>query len=110
VVIGAGSIFTNQIRIESHVHINLDCTVGHDAILWDFVTLAPGVHVSGNVVLGEGAYLGTGANVLEKINVGEWSVVGAGSTVIKNVPPNATVVGVPGNIIKVKDSGWQHKV
>lgn len=109
VVITAGCIFTNQIRVGDHVHVNLDCTLGHDAVLEDFVTLAPGVHVSGNVTLREGAYVGTGANILEKKTIGEWSVVGAGSVVTADVPPNATVVGVPGKVVKTREAGWHLK-
>jgi sugar O-acyltransferase (sialic acid O-acetyltransferase NeuD family) len=106
VIITAGSILTNQIRIDNHVHINLDCTLGHDAVLEDFVTLSPGVHISGNVNLKTGCYVGTGANVLEKLVLGEWSIIGAGSTIVKDVPPNTTVVGVPGKVIKTKLPGW----
>lgn len=106
VVITAGCIFTNQIRIGNHVHVNLDCTIGHDAVLEDFVTLAPGVHVSGKVTLGTGCYIGTGANIIDRIHVGEWSVVGAGSTLVKDVPPNTTVVGIPGKVVKTREAGW----
>ena len=63
-IITAGNILTVNIRLGRHVHINLDCTIGHDAILEDFVTLAPGVHISGWVFVREGAYLGTGAVVI----------------------------------------------
>jgi sugar O-acyltransferase (sialic acid O-acetyltransferase NeuD family) len=105
-VITAGCILTTQIKICDHVHVNLDCTIGHDAILKDFVTLAPGVHVSGKVHLHEGCYIGTGANIIEKIDIGEWSVVGAGSAIVKDVPANSTVVGVPGKVIKQREVGW----
>jgi len=106
VIITAGCILTNQIRIGSHVHINLDCTVGHDAVLEDFVTLSPGVHISGNVNVKTGCYVGTGANVIEKLELGEWSVIGAGSTIVKGVPSNTTVVGVPGKVIKTMQPDW----
>ena len=105
-IITAGCILTNQIGIGDHVHINLACTVGHDVTISDFVTLAPGVHVSGNVQLREGCYVGTGANLLEKKVVGAWSVVGAGSTIVSDVPPDTTVVGVPGKVIKIRPEGW----
>jgi sugar O-acyltransferase (sialic acid O-acetyltransferase NeuD family) len=106
VVIAAGCIVTNGIRIGNHVHINLSCTIGHDAVLEDFVTLAPGVHVSGNVTLSAGCYVGTGANIIDKMRVGEWSTVGAGSTIFKDVSPNSTVVGVPGRTIVTRETGW----
>jgi serine acetyltransferase len=88
------------------VHVNLACTVGHDAVLEDYATLAPGVHVSGHVVVEEGAYVGTGANVVERLRIGRWSVVGAGSTVLANVPANTTAVGIPARVIKTRDDGW----
>lgn len=106
VVITAGCILTNQIHIGNHVQVNLDCTIGHDAILEDFVTLAPGVHVSGNVTLEAGAYVGTGANIIEKRKIGRWSTVGAGSVVVKDVPANTTVVGTPARVIKERKDGW----
>jgi sugar O-acyltransferase (sialic acid O-acetyltransferase NeuD family) len=106
VIITAGCILTNQIQIGSHVQINLACTIGHDAVLEDFATLAPGVHVSGNVRAGTGCYVGTGANINEKKQLGAWSIVGAGSMIVEDVPANSTVVGVPGKVIKTRKEGW----
>src|SRR5207247_1448643 len=60
VVITGGSVFTNQITLGSHVHVNLDCTIGHDCVIEDFCTLAPGVHVSGIVHVKTGCDVGTG--------------------------------------------------
>jgi sugar O-acyltransferase (sialic acid O-acetyltransferase NeuD family) len=106
-VILARSSFSNNVRIGSHVHVSLHCTIGHDAVLDDFASLAPGCHISGNVHVMEGANLGTGANVIEKRTIGRWSIVGAGSTVVKDVPADSTVVGVPAQVIKERPSGWQ---
>lgn len=106
VVVLAGSILTVQVRVGDHVHVNLDCTIAHDAVLGDYATLAPGVHLSGNVSLGEGAYVGTGATVIEKTTIGAWSVIGAGAVVTSDVPPNTTVVGIPGRVVKSRPEGW----
>ena len=46
--------------------------------------------------------IATGAQVLGNITIGENAKVGAGSVVLKNVPPNSTVVGIPGRIV-IKD-------
>lgn len=105
-VITAGCILTNQIQIGSHVHINLDCTIGHDAILQDYVTLAPGVHVSGKVILEQGSYVGTGVNIIEGKNIGAWSIIGAGSTIVRDIPRDTTAVGIPAQVIKTRPSGW----
>jgi sugar O-acyltransferase (sialic acid O-acetyltransferase NeuD family) len=99
-VICPGSILTTDIAVGSHVQINLSCTVGHDVSLHDYATLAPGVHVSGKVAIGHGAYLGTGAVTVDgdydrPLVIGERAVVGAGAVVTRNVPAATTVVGVP---------------
>lgn len=95
-----GSTLTTNLRIGRHVQINLHCTVGHDAVLEDYVTLSPGVHVSGNVTIKRSAYLGTGAVTIDgkydqPLVIGEGAVVGAGAVVIKDVPAGVTVAGVP---------------
>lgn len=105
-VIAAGNVLSNRITIGDHVHLNPTCTIGHDATIDSFVSLAPGVLISGNVHLQEGAYIGTGASVVEKRTIGEWSIIGAGSTVIHDVPPNTTVVGTPAKVIKERPAGW----
>jgi sugar O-acyltransferase (sialic acid O-acetyltransferase NeuD family) len=99
-VICAGNILTTNIRLGEHVQINLDCTIGHDVIMGDYSTLAPGVHVSGCVHLGRGVYLGTGAVIINgtqanPLTIGDEAVIGAGACVTKSVAAGATVVGVP---------------
>lgn len=105
----AGCILTNQIDIGNHVHINLNCTLSHDAVLEDFVTLSPGVHITGNVKLEQGSYIGVGANIIQKKIIGRWSIVGAGSTIVNDVPPNTTVVGIPGKVIKERKDDWHQE-
>jgi sugar O-acyltransferase (sialic acid O-acetyltransferase NeuD family) len=100
VVVCAGSILTVNIEVEPHVQINLDCTVGHDAVLRAYSTLSPGVHISGNVTLDQCSFLGTGAVTVQGLPerpllIGADSVVGAGAVVTRDVPAGATVVGIP---------------
>jgi len=99
-VICAGSTLTTNIRIGRHVQVNLHCTIGHDVVMDDFATLAPGVHISGWVHVARGAYVGTGAVVINGTSgrplvIGQDAVVGAGACVVKSVEPRTTVVGVP---------------
>lgn len=110
VIIAAGCILTNQIQIGNHVHINLDSTIGHDCIIEEFTTIAPGVHVSGRVTLGKGTYIGTGSAIIERLNIGEWSVIGAGSVVVRDIAPNTTSVGIPAKVIKERDRDWHLQV
>jgi sugar O-acyltransferase (sialic acid O-acetyltransferase NeuD family) len=102
----AGATVTTDIRLGRHVILNLNITVGHDAVLDDFVTLAPGVHVSGGVLIREGVDIGTGAVTIQNVSIGPWSIVGAGSAIVRDVPPNVTVVGTPGKVIRTRDDGW----
>lgn len=99
-VICAGNILTTNIRLGRHVQINLDCTIGHDVVMDDYTTLAPGVHVSGWVHMGKRVYVGTGANIIngtqdQPLIIGDDAVIGAGACVTKAVAAGVTVVGVP---------------
>lgn len=99
-IICANTIITVNISIGSHVIINLDCTVGHDAILNDFVTLYPSVNVSGMTNIGYCSELGTGMQIIQGKTVGEYSIVGAGAVVVKDIPSRCTAVGSPAKPFK----------
>ena len=99
-VVCAGTILTTNIRLGVHVQVNLSCTVGHDVILGDFTTLAPGVHVSGWVHFGKRVYVGTGAVIINgteesPLTIGEDVVIGAAACVTRSIPAGVTVAGVP---------------
>lgn len=82
--------------------------IGETAILGDNVTLFQGVTLGGNgkekgkrhPTLGDNVMVSAGAKILGSFTIGENSKIGAGSVVLQEVPPNATVVGVPGRIVK----------
>ena len=99
--LGAGTVIcshvslTNHITLGHHVHVNINSTVGHDAILDDYVTLSPLVAISGNVNAAPGAFFGTGCKVNPGLTVGESAVVGTGAAVIRDVAAGTTVLGVP---------------
>lgn len=99
-IICAGSILTCNIQIAPFAIINLHCTVGHDARIGAFSTLAPGVHVSGQVSIGVGANLGTGASMIQGLTIGAHTVLGAGAVANRDIPPGTTAVGVPAKVIK----------
>ena len=85
--------------------------IGETAELGDNVTLYQGVTLGGTVkeqgkrhpTLKDNVMVSAGAKVLGSFTIGENSKIGAGSVVLKEVPPNCTVVGVPGRIVKRDD-------
>jgi len=99
-IITDGVIMTTNIKLGDFVTVNLDCTVGHDAVIEDYVTLLPSVNVSGNVVLKTCSNIGTGTAIIQGITVGEGTIVGAGAVVVKNLPNHCTAVGSPAKPIK----------
>lgn len=97
----AGVRTTVNTTIGAHFIGNLNCTVGHDVRIGEFVTIAPLAAVSGNVRIGDGAEIGTGAVVREGVRVGSGALVGMGAVVVANVEPNTVVVGNPARVLKV---------
>lgn len=100
-IICSGTILTVNINIGNHVIINLDCTIGHDAELNDYVTLYPSVNISGQTVVKKCTEIGTGSQVIQGTNIGENSIIGAGSVVINDLKKNITAVGAPCRPIKI---------
>lgn len=103
-IICAHTIITGNISIGSHVIINLDCTIGHDAVLKDYATLYPSVNISGSTNIGHAAELGTGMQIIQDKGVGDYSIIGAGAVVVKDIPANCTAVGNPAKPIKIRKS------
>ncbi len=85
--------------------------IGETAELGDNVTLYQGVTLGGtgkehgkrHPTLKDNVMVSAGAKVLGSFTIGENSKIGAGSVVLKEVPPNCTVVGVPGRIVRMGD-------
>lgn len=99
-IICAGTIITVDIKIGNHVIINLDCTIGHDDVIEDFVTIYPSVNVSGNVLIGECSELGTGMQIIQGKKVAPNTIIGAGAVVVKDCVESGTYVGSPAKRIK----------
>jgi len=82
--------------------------IGETAIIGDNVLLYQGVTLGGtgkergkrHPTVGNNVVIGAGAKVLGNITIGDNSYIGSNAVVIKDVPPNSTVVGVPGRITK----------
>lgn len=95
VQIMAGSVVQVGSYIGINTIVNTRAVVDHDCHIGDHAHIAPGVILSGGVIIGDGAHLGTGATVIQGIRIGANSLIAAGAVVIRDVPDGATVMGVP---------------
>jgi serine O-acetyltransferase len=79
--------------------------IGNDVTLHQGVTLGgtSTQRVKRHPTLKDNVLVGVGAQLIGDITIGENSKVGAGSVVLNSVPPNATVVGVPGRVVAVRN-------
>jgi len=96
----AGTILTTDIKIGSHVLINLNCTIGHGVTIGNNSSLMPGVNVAGEVSIGPSVLIGSGVNILNRVSIGANCIVGMGSVVIRDVAPDMTIAGVPAKSIR----------
>ncbi|MFC1658210.1 serine O-acetyltransferase EpsC [Candidatus Omnitrophota bacterium] len=95
--------------------------VGETTVIGNNVTLYQGVTLGGtgkqktkrHPTLGNNVVVGTGAKVLGDITIGDNAYIGANAVVISDVPPNSTIVGVPGRVTKQDgkkiDTSLDHK-
>ncbi len=97
-----------EIGDELFIDHGMGVVIGETAIIGNGVTLYQGVTLGGtgkekgkrHPTLGNNIVVGAGAKVLGNITIGDNSYIGANAVVIKDVPPNSTVVGVPGRITR----------
>lgn len=84
------------------VVIGETCEIGDNVTIYQGVTLGGTGHEKGkrHPTIEDNVLIATGAKVLGSITIGENSKVGGGSVVLKDVPKDATVVGIPGRIVK----------
>ena len=84
--------------------------IGDDCLIYQGATLG-GTGIScgkRHPTLGNNVMVGSGAKVLGPFKVGDNSKIAANSVVLREVPPNCTVVGIPGHIVRVEGEKLDH--
>ena len=99
-VICAGTIITTNVVIGKHSQLNLLTTIGHDNIIGDYFTTAPGVQISGNCVIGDRVYFGTRSCNKQKTNICDDVIIGLNSGVIHDIVESGIYIGTPTRKIK----------
>ncbi|MBI2832123.1 MAG: serine O-acetyltransferase [Chloroflexi bacterium] len=79
--------------------------IGNNCLIYQGVTLGGTSHlkIKRHPTLGNNVVVGVGAKVIGDITIGDNTKIGAGSVVISSVPANATVIGVPGRVVAVRN-------
>ena len=102
-----GAIMGRRLFIDHGMGVVIGETtvIGDDCHLFQGVTLGGTStrHEKRHPTLENNVVVGAGAKIIGAVVIGENSRIGAGSVVASNVPPNATVVGVPGHVIAYRD-------
>lgn len=94
-IICAGTIITTNVKIGKHAHLNLITTIGHDCVIGNYFTTAPGVQISGNVTIGNRVYFGTRSCVKQKITICDDVTIGMNAGVIKNITEPGIYIDTP---------------
>ncbi len=94
-IICAGTIITCDIKIGKHAQLNLNTTIGHDCVIGDFFTTAPGSNISGNCIFGNHIYFGTSSCIKQGISIIDDVTIGMGAVVTKNIVESGVYIGNP---------------
>lgn len=99
-VIAAGVVINPDSVIGKGCIINTSSSVDHDSIIDDFVHIASGAHLAGNIFVGKNTWIGAGAVVKNNISIAGDCMIGAGAVVVKNIKESGVYIGVPAKKIK----------
>ena len=100
IIINYATQISAKAKIGRAVIIDSKSYIGHETELRSFVTIYPGVYISGKNIIYEKAEIGLGSRIIQGLSVGSNTIIGAGSTVISNIDVNVVAVGNPCKPIK----------
>jgi sugar O-acyltransferase (sialic acid O-acetyltransferase NeuD family) len=92
-VVMIGPVVVNALAwIGKGVILNTASTIDHECVISDYVHIAPGVNLAGNVTVGENSFIGIGAKAIPGITIGKDCIVGAGCAIVRDVKDGGRVV------------------
>lgn len=92
------------------VVIGETCEIGDNVTLYQGVTLGGTGKETGkrHPTVGNDVMISAGAKILGSFRIGDDAKIGAGSVVLQEVPPGATVVGIPGRVVRIDNQKLVH--
>ena len=93
------SYLSCNVVLGKHVHINSNCSVGHDTKIGDFFTAASSVMIAGNNIIEECCYFGMNSSTKQGVKLSKNIKVGLNSGVIKDLIKPGTYFGIPAKFL-----------
>lgn len=101
-VVMAGAVLNPGCVIGRHCIINTGGRIDHETRLENYASLAPGVVIGGDVVIGAGSAICLGASLIHGVRIGSDVVVGAGALVLHDLPDLCVAYGSPARRIRAR--------
>lgn len=102
VVISPGVNISFNVTIGDNCIINTASVIEHNVSIGSHSHIGPKVAIAGATKIGKETFIGIGASIINFLKIGNRVTIGAGSVVLNNIPDDATAVGIPAKIIKIK--------
>lgn len=103
-VVMAGVIINANAKIGEFCILNTKSSLGHDSVMSDFSSLAPGATIGGNVQIGFCSAICINTTIIHNISIGKHTVIGAVSLVIRSIGDYKLAYGIPISTIKDRES------
>ena len=99
-VVMAGAVIGPYAKIGNGCIINTCSSVDHDCILGNYVHVAVGAHIAGNVTIKDKTWIGAGATINNDIKISSNNMIGSGAVVVKNITKSGVYIGIPAKFVK----------
>jgi sugar O-acyltransferase (sialic acid O-acetyltransferase NeuD family) len=93
------SYISCNVTLGKHVHLNAQCTVGHDTIIGDYFTSACSVMIAGNNNISKKCYFGMNSSTRQGVSISENVSIGLNSGVVKDINKPGTYIGTPAKFL-----------